>query len=424
MNKLNVNLNITQKLNITADLLTSIDIMEMNFDELNEFLLRESESNVMMDYENISGDYHNTGLDLIENISRGKSLRDYLHEQAMMSGLEEEQLEILYFLIDNLDERGFLSLNAEEVSKLVGSKVVTVQECIELLKSFDPHGVGSVNVEEALLLQTDGDENLEQIIKNHLEDIYNGKFNKISKELKLSVEEVFKIAKKLKKLNPIPALGFGAKEDVLFMKPEIFLIEDGGVLKPQILNNRSNVGINDYYLRMMKESRDKATINYLKKGYNRAKFIINSIERRNANLELTVAEILKRQREFFLFGGTLRPMTQIEVARELEVSASTISRIVRNKYLSCSAGVFELKYFFNRRPKEDQNISTDFIKKQIKNIVEKEDRTKPLSDQKISDKLQNRGIDIKRRTVTKYREEAKIPKSTTRRLIYEEEKKQ
>ncbi|MDO5041103.1 MAG: RNA polymerase factor sigma-54 [Peptoniphilus sp.] len=422
MNRLNVNLNVTQQLNITADLLTSIDIMEMNFDELNEFLMQESESNVMMDYEGMSAGFDD-GMDLLGNISQDKSLKTHLEEQAMMSGLKEEELKILYFLIDNLDERGFLNLDASEVSEMIGAKEDKVQKSMETLRSFDPVGVGSANVVEALLLQSGGDEDLERIIENHLRDIYEGKFNKISKELGISAEEVFKISKKLKKLNPIPAMGFGTGEDVIFIKPEIFLREEEGVLKTTILDNKINVGINDYYMRMLREGADKDTVDYLKKGYNRAKFIINSIERRNSNLEMTVEEIVKRQREFFLFGGTLRPMTQIEVARALGVSASTISRIVRNKYLSCSAGIFELKYFFNRRPTETQNISADFIKKQIRSIVEGEDRAKPLSDEKITDKLQSRGIDIKRRTVAKYRKEAKIPKSTLRRLAYEEEKK-
>ncbi|CDZ75699.1 RNA polymerase sigma-54 factor [Peptoniphilus sp. ING2-D1G] len=421
MTKLNVNLNVSQKLNITADLLTSIDIMEMNFDELNEFLLKESQSNVMMDYENIGMNSDKDNWDLIENIYQDKDLRDHLYEQVMMLDLQEEKFGILYFLIDNLDERGFLSLSAEEISKSTGVKPKIVTECIEILKNFDPKGIGSANMIEALLFQIDKDENLELIIKNHLKDIYEGKFNKIAKKLGISAEEVFEISQKLKKLNPIPALGFGRIEDVLYIRPEIFLSEED--FKPQILDNSLNVGINSYYLRMMKEGCDKDTIDYLKKGYNRAQFIISSIERRKRNLELTVGEIVKRQGEFFFFGGVLRPMTQAEIARELGVSASTISRIVKNKYLSCSLGVFELKYFFNRRPKSNKNISSDFIKKQIKGIIEKEDRKKPLSDEKIRKKLQNRGIDIKRRTIAKYREETRIPKSTTRRLMYEEENK-
>ncbi|WP_039856404.1 RNA polymerase factor sigma-54 [Peptoniphilus sp. oral taxon 386] len=434
---LKLDLSLIQKLNLTTELIQSIELMELNSIELESFLERESEENVLIDYESKIEDesFRNYLKKLRENKSvkfyrddedvkpedytkAPVILSDVLIEQLGMINLSKSEYQIGKFLIENIGDDGYLDVDIQEAAKILKTEVHDVFYVLRKIWEFEPKGVGARNLKECLLMQTDAhDTILKNIIEYHLEDIYKNRLPSIAKSQGIGLAELNEYIEKIKKLNPKPGRGYAAnKLPTVYLKPEIFVNTDTENIEIEIDEQVSNIQVNKFYLDMLESDIDEETKKYLKQKLTRTLFLIDALEKRRNTIKRVVTEIVKYQRNFFIHGFSLEPMTLSDIANALNISESTVSRATKNKYLECSFGVFPLKYFFTKPLKfSTGKVSRDYIMKKIEDIILNEDSKNPLSDKAITDMLNKTGIEIKRRTVAKYRDELKIAPASNRR---------
>ncbi|MDY0360238.1 MAG: RNA polymerase factor sigma-54 [Desulforegulaceae bacterium] len=358
--------------------------------------------------------------------SKKDSLEDHLLWQFKMLSPTEEEERIATAVIGNLDSDGYLKIDIEEISKISGADIEDTEYILEtMLQTLDPPGVCSRSLEECLLNQLKllniKDSTLEELIKNHLNDLGNNKIKNIAKEMGISTDLVMHYADIIRSLEPKPGRSF-FDETSNYVTPDIYIYKekDGFII---VLNDDGfpNLHINPYYEKAVSNSAeqiDRDTKSYLKERIRSASGLIKSIYQRQRTIYRVTDSILKHQMEFFEKGiEYLKPMVLNDIAEDLEMHASTISRVTTNKYVYTPQGVFELKFFFNSSisKKGGDSIASVSVHDKIKKIVEEEDSKKPLSDDKIAKILKSQGINIARRTVAKYREALRILPSSKRK---------
>lgn len=430
---LDLNINQIQELKLSTELISAITLLEYNTDELNSYLSKESENNIMIDYSPTSKDFKNTDskkgysknfssdeVESFENyIAKDLLLVDYLFEQLTALDLSKKELNIGYFIIENIDDDGYLRMTIDEISDCLKINKKDVGKILNIIKQFEPRGVASANLRDCLLAQVDNsDEKLVVLIEDYLEDIAKNKLDIISKSLNITIEEVQSKIKIIKSLNPIPSSGYLTDNtSTEYISPDFFVdVKDEKVILSFKDGFNPDLSVNNYYKDLMSENIDDSTKKYLDNKFNSASFLINAINQRNNTIKIVIGEIIDFQKEFFVKNDPLKIMTLKDIADLTDYSESTISRVTKNKYLQCEKGIYPLNYFFQSGLKSDNNnISKDYISKEILDIINNENKKKPLSDQKIADILNNKGIDIKRRTVAKYRTEMNILSTSLRK---------
>lgn len=453
--KLNYNLALeqSQKLVMTTELRQAIQLLQFNSIELNEYIARELEENPMLEMEQLPKELETVEIDskdadiewkeYIEKyddvsykpeidkntkdfnleafISQDQSLKDYLNSQLSMLDLNKDQAMIADYIIENIDDNGYLLASIEEISNANNYSQEVVNSVLHIVQSLDPLGVGARSLKECLLLQIKDVDNpiLRHIIENHLEDIAFNRINKISKENDLSQIEIQEICDFIRTLEPKPGRLISnssadtkyivADATILFVEGE-YIIQVNDFTGPKL-------NINNFYRNMLLDGGDKNATEFLQEKLNSAVWIIKSIEQRRQTIYKVVESILKNQIEFFNHGEKkLAPLTLKEVADDIEMHESTISRATNGKYVQTPRGLFELKYFFTSSLSGSTgDISSTSVKSAIKDLIDKEDPKKPLSDDKLSKLLETKGTKISRRTVAKYRDEMEIPSSTLRK---------
>lgn len=428
---LKLELNTQQKLNISQKIIQSLEILSMNNMDLEKFLKTESEENVMLEFTSRLDDenFINSIKSASERINRNDisfenilnndlTLSDYLLEQLSEIKIDIELKEIIRYLIFNLDNSGYLSIDLRTCAKDLGKKIVDVEKAHKVLMTFDPCGVGARDLKECLLIQSD-DELLSRLIENHLEDIARNKLSKISKASGLTLDEVKELIKRLKELNPKPGDSYNSDVKTEYIIPDIFVQrnEDKLIVQMDLVNN---IHLSNTYLNMLTKELDEETKKYLKLKMERTLMLMKSVEMRNKTLKDITEYVVEYQKDYFLYKLPLKVLKQKDVANEFGISISTVSRAINSKYLQYERGTIPLKYLFCKSVKESF-VTPDYIKSLIKEIVERENKFKPLSDNNITNILNDRGIQIKRRTIHKYREELQIKSSQGRRK-YEEKK--
>lgn len=458
----------TQKLIMTPELRQAIQILQFNNVELMEYLNNQLEANPFLEVVDkkdedskddidkadsyLDGDDTNDKIDWKEVVeryddisykvneiandtekrqsfesytSKKASLKEHLMLQLGMSVKTEKERKIGEFLIESLDRKGYLSSSIHDISLQINESHIDVEKTLHIIQGFDPVGVGARNLSECLMIQLKEkgiqDRNAYVIVDKYLDDIATNKMQKISKELGIPVQRVQSICDIIKMLEPKPARGFVVDSDnIRYIVPDVTIekIDDEYII---IINdgNLPSLSINSYYKQLANEIDDKEASKFLSDKLNSSMWLIKSIEQRRTTLYKVVESILKFQRNFFDYSdGVLKPLILKDVAEDISVHESTVSRATNGKYVQSPRGLFELKYFFTSSISDgnsDEGVSSTNVKLQIKEIIEKENAQKPLSDQKISDILANKGINISRRTVAKYRDEMKIPASSMRR---------
>jgi RNA polymerase sigma-54 factor len=453
----------TQKLIMTPELRQAIQILQFNNVELSEYLNNQLEANPFLevvekkddnekDSSYADDDNSNDKIDWKEVIeryddisykanavatdtenrqsfesytSKKASLKEHLMLQLGMSAKTQKERKIGEFLIESLDRKGYLSSTIHDISLQINESHIDVEKTLHLLHSFDPVGVGARNLSECLMLQLKEkgiqDRNAYLIVDKYLDDIATNKMQKISKELGIPVQRVQSICDIIKMLEPKPASGFIVDSDnIRYIVPDVTIekINDEYI----ILVNDSNLpilSISSYYKQLANDINDKEASKFLSDKLNSSMWLIKSIEQRRSTLYKVVESILKFQKNFFdSSDGNLKPLILRDVADDISVHESTVSRATNGKYVQSPRGLFELKYFFTSSLSDDnsnEGVSSTNVKSQIKEIIDRENPTKPMSDQKIADTLANKGINISRRTVAKYRDEMMIPASSMRR---------
>ena len=330
------------------------------------------------------------------------------------------------YIIQTLDENGYLTFSTEEIAQQLGIDAEAVEEARRLIWTFDPPGVAAADLRECMKIQLNAigrlDERMSRIIDDHLEDIARSRFSVVARSVGMTAEEVRDAAELIRSLEPKPGRSFFSAETAGYIVPDIAVERAGGKYQVKISSHTApHLIIRSDYRKMMKDSnRDSGVVSFLTDRLNDASWLIRSIEQRRETIRKVVSAIVEAQQEFFEKGvACLKPMTMKQIAEKTGVHESTVSRTVNGKYLQCSQGIFELRYFFSDTSgffgSEGQSATSEGLKSLIVKLVESEDRSSPLSDRSIAEAILIKGIAVSRRTVAKYREELGIPASSVRR---------
>jgi RNA polymerase sigma-54 factor len=360
-------------------------------------------------------------------LTKGTSLAEHLLWQLGLSRIHPRDCHIATELIGNIDEDGYLKVPLEEISEAVSANVNDVERILNLVQKFDPAGVGARSLQECLLIQVrqlDMQDSLVEImLRDHIDSIEARRFNVIAKELEIAVDDVLAAIRFISTLDPHPGRAYG-QEDVHYVLPDIFVhrIGDEYVVT---LNDEGlpNLRINSFYRSALSGGKavDSKTGEYIQEKMRGAVWLIKSIDQRQRTIYKVTKSIVKFQKDFFDRGiDYLMPLVLRDVAEDIEMHESTISRVTTNKYVQTPQGLYELKYFFNSsiNTTGGDSIASESVKSRIKEIVAEENPKKPFSDQKIVELLEKKGISIARRTVTKYREMIGIRSSSERKCLF------
>jgi RNA polymerase sigma-54 factor len=360
-------------------------------------------------------------------VAKKESLIDHLLWQLLMTFPSEAEEKIGSLIIGNLDKDGYLDTTVEEIAAVSDASPETVEKVLKLMQSFDPVGVCARDLKECLLIQVRhfglGDNPLvTNIISDHLNNLENKNYRAICRALKVKMEEVIAAVNVIKGLEPRPGREF-SEEQVQYITPDIYVYksENDFII---VLNDDGlpRLQINAYYKKAMArgEKINDETKEYLQEKLRSAAWLIRSIHQRQKTIYKVMESILKFQRDFFEHGiAHLKPMVLRDVAEDINMHESTISRVTTNKYAYTPQGIFELKYFFNSSIKRvhGEAIASASVQEKIKQLIESEDPKKPYSDSKMAEILKSSNIDIARRTVAKYREMLGVLSSNKRKQL-------
>jgi RNA polymerase sigma-54 factor len=391
------------------------------------------------DYEYFFGDYLDEGyrprtpqeikeLPPIENtLSTASSLADHLAWQLSLQVDDDVTRETGQAILGNLDDDGYLVASVEEIAAMGGWPVADVERVLRVVQQFDPIGVAARDLQECLLLQIrhlglEGSPT-ERIVAEHLRLLQNHQVPELAKRLGLTVDEIKEHIEIIRHLDPKPGSRYNPSPSQ-YVIPDVYVVkvEDGYEV---FLNEEGlpQLRISPVYRRLLdKSGEDSAeTRAYVKDKFRSALWLIKSVDQRQKTIFKVAKSIVSFQRDFLDHGiEHLRPLVLRDVANDIGMHESTVSRVVNNKYMHTPQGVYEMKYFFHSGISSSygESVSSVTIKQRIRKIIENEDPRKPLSDSKIVSILQKEGLMLARRTIAKYREELKIPTSNQRKMLY------
>lgn len=398
----------------------------------------EEKVNEDMDWESYLAEY-NTGwaetpyeggkdVPTFENITANKtSLHSHLMWQLNLSNLDDEQREIGTHIIGNVDDDGYLKISIDELFDMIHYPRERITGTLEIIQTFDPVGVAARDTQECLLIQarfqTLEGTVVEEIVKNHMQDLENKRYDRIAKGLSVTMQEVLSAVSVITNFEPKPGRRY-SYEETIYISPDIYVFKVGDDYEI-VLNEDGmpKLKINSYYREILstKDSLGKDTREYIQEKLKSAAWLIKSIHQRQRTIYKVTESIVQFQRKFFDKGVThLKPLVLRDVAEHIQMHESTISRVTTNKYVHTPQGIFELKYFFNSaiNSVEGDSVASESVKEHIKNIIKSEDKNKPFSDQEVAEMLKKHNISVARRTVAKYRETLGILPSRKRRMPY------
>jgi RNA polymerase sigma-54 factor len=352
-------------------------------------------------------------------------LRDHLMTEVHLKMETEEEMSIGEYIVDSLDDDGYLrSVTVEEIAKALNVEQEKVESVLARIQAFDPPGVGARDLRECLLIQLrskgKGDGIEIKIVENHLNDLKNKRYQAITRDLKINDKALQKAIDVIASLQPRPGSGAWGTE-VRYVTPDVLI--DKTEDEYRVFLNETNIPhlrISRSYQDVITDlkGRSKQEKDFVRQRLASARFLINGLDERRRTIMKVMSFITENQKDFLERGvSALRPMTLKTVADALGIHESTVSRVVRGKYVQTPHGVFELKYFFSGSVKSDRSddVSARSVRARIADLIKNEDSKRPLSDKKIGELLKREGYDVARRTVGKYREEMKILPSKMRR---------
>lgn len=344
------------------------------------------------------------------------TLVDHLMHQLHATKCPDGVRRACRFVIYSLDKNGFLDMGSEELEEASENTAEEFRQAIPIVQSMDPAGIAARNLEECLCLQLDPEDELAEdarVIINRLRDISSGKIKAVIRETGITQERLMRILELIKSLDPRPGARFSDGSSQKHITPDVIAEVSGGHASIYMAGSQPHLGLSRYYVELAESTTDEEVRKYLKERIDRAAGLIKNIEQRSNTIISVTRVILEHQNQFLQPGDhTLRPLSMQEVADELEIHVSTVSRAVSGKYLKCPGGTYALRYFFTA---EVAGGTRDSILSRIKELIDGEDPEHPLSDQKITDILATEGTEISRRAVAKYRDEAGILSTSQRR---------
>jgi RNA polymerase sigma-54 factor len=450
-----------QKLILTSEMQQSLKILQMPIFELQQDVERELEENPLLEieqgevesldkdyseekddfdfsklinykeninYENANYSNETNDSETVDplNFIIGKvTLRDYLIEQIHDLNEEKRVIRICNYIVESIDERGYLDCEAEDISEKLNVSIKEVENALEIVQGFQPCGIAARDLRECLNIQLRSrnveDRNIYKIVEDHLELLSQNKIKEISKLLNIDIKKVQEYCDLIRSLEPKPSRGFNTGNLENYAIPEAYIRKIGNEF--YILMNGNllpRLTINKLYKDLMEKKEDSQVLDYIKDKLNSAVFLIKGIENRNRTIYNILEKIVDIQKQYFEMGEQyLKPMTIGQIAEKLNLHESTVSRAIRDKYVGTSYGTKKIKDLFTTGLESnlsENNVSNSLIKKEIKGLIDIEDRKKPMSDQDICNILVGKGVEISRRTVAKYREEMGICASSKRKI--------
>ena len=366
----------------------------------------------IMNYENV--------------IASTETLHDHLHWQASLYGLNEEELAHAHVLIDSINDDGYLKTPLSQIAEEEGIAEKDLEETLHFIHEFDPPGVGARDLKECLLIQAkhlqEDTHDIVRLINDHLHDLEKKNYPAVAKAMDISVEEVVEMCKIINTMEPKPGRIF-AVNDTHYVTPDVYVYLVGEEYVVSLNEDgMPKLRISNFYKSMLKGEEIKGEAqDYIQDKLRSAVWLIKSIHQRQRTIYKVAESIVKHQKEFFEKGPAfIKPMILRDIANDIEMHESTVSRVTTAKYMHTPRGIFELKYFFNSGISKTGggSLASESVKLKIKSMIDDEDPKKPLSDQKIVDLLKKDGIEIARRTVAKYRDVLKILPSSKRKKYF------
>jgi len=431
-----IELDIQQKQNfsMSQEMIMSLKILQMNAQELEQLIYEQTCENPFLEIDESFG-YVNTneyGLEIIDYINfeqegnreifknNNCSLRDFLSEQLGYYKLDNKRKKIGQYIIDEINEDGYLEIDFEMALNVLNCKEEALNEMINLIQTFEPSGVGARDLKECLIIQIKNKNLLngitEKLINNHLQDLADGNLSKIARSLNIDKSAVYDYLKIIKSLNPKPGLQVNDFLPEVILPEVIVEVIDEKIEVKMIDEKLPKIKINNYYAELLK-NKNTFECEFLEERIKSAKNLIKNIEDRKKTILSISKALAEYQIEYLKGKGPLNPLTLSQLSKLTGYSISTVSRTINNKYAITPKGIIELKKLLSKGIKSSSktNSSSDDYNI-IKEFIANEDKNKPYSDEQIAILLKNRGIDIARRTITKYREILGIPSAGLRKI--------
>ncbi|MGI5936121.1 MAG: RNA polymerase factor sigma-54 [Oscillospiraceae bacterium] len=447
-------LEIKQSLSLSPQLIQSMEMLQMSAQELAEYISETLQENPVLETDERSDSseeftlisrqldwledsdpqnywYHQQDardMDPLTNVAEEspeeESLYYHLLFQLDTSKLPPAVAKAAVYIIGSLDDNGYLVESVPTIARELGYTEKEVSHALREVQALDPPGIAACSLSECLCIQLRrmGETGLPyQIAAEFLDEVGKNHYNYIARKLKVSEREVRLACRVIRSLDPRPGAAFSPPEKPEYIIPDLTVMDYPDHMEP-VLNSSfiPSLRISSYYRKLMRETDDPKVKEYLSGKLEEARWVVRSIEKRQSTLLACARIILEKQADFFRKGpGHLRPLSLADIADALGVHPSTVSRAIRGKYLQCSHGVYPLSSFFSRALGEDsmEGASPDEAKALIRELIQEENKKKPLSDQKICELMEAKGISLSRRTVAKYRSELGIPSASGRKEI-------
>lgn len=450
----NLSLNLEQKLVMTQQMQLSVKLLQMSTFDLQEYVEKELQENPVLDsdYEKENKDKSKDNeinyKELIKNrsfdsykssnyesngeekesplnfIAKQKSLKEYLMIEISDCEIKNDVKAICNYIVENLDSKGYLDNTVMDLAKELNVSPERIEHALSVVQSLDPSGIGARDLKECLKIQlikkNISSPKLFILIDEYLEELSENKYSVISKKMGIDIKKAQAYGDLIKTLEPKPSRGFYTGEEIKYITPDAYIKKNGDeyiiIMNEDVI---PRLTINNIYKQIITNENDKDAVEYVKDKINSAMFLIKSIEHRKSTIYRVIEKVVQNQKAYFDKGRDyLKPMILKDIADEINMHESTVSRAIKDKYIYTNNGTIRIKDLFTTGlasfdDKED--VSVNIIKKEIKDLINLEDTFKPLSDQAICNILNDMGRNICRRTVAKYREELNLKSSTKRR---------
>ncbi|MED0668305.1 RNA polymerase factor sigma-54 [Pseudobacillus badius] len=428
----------TMKLAMTQELTQAIALLQYSAQELTEFLEAKTMENPFIQLEvsemKALQPKEKAGVrkgrlekkddkNWVEHLAdHSQTLTDYLRMQLSLVPLNNEQKRILDFLLYNMDENGYMSITVEETAGMCGCREETAAEVLQLIRELEPAGVGAENLQDCLLLQLERMEGVPPLVPVIIQDYFivfaEKNWRLVAKKLGVDVKAIQEAADFIQKLNPKPGARFHYEQPT-YVRPDLTVVLKNDSIEVHLLEDEMpKIVFQKDYFEELASHKDEQLKEFMKDKHKDYLWLLKSLEQRKRTIQRVGLKIVEKQKDFFFYGPSrLQPLTMKEIADELEIHESTVSRAVRGKYMQTPYGTYELKTFFpaGLSGGTEETASAAQVKSKITELVNGESKTKPLSDQEISNLLKEEGWQVSRRTVAKYRDQLFIPSSSKRK---------
>ncbi|MEC1752848.1 RNA polymerase factor sigma-54 [Bacillus mojavensis] len=419
---------------LTQELRQAITLLSYHSAELAEYIDELSLENPLIERKETDTpplSYHKTNKNRISRQEAGlqlsnpqKTLQDVLKQQSLDINLSNTEKKIFNYLIHSLDSNGYLEEDVEEAARRLSVSAEEAEAVLRKLQSLEPAGIGARSLQECILLQLQRlpsrNEQAELLVSEHFDVFAQKNWKALSKETGMPLHTIQDISDKIAALHPRPGLLFASPEHDMYIEPDIFITVKNGHITAE-LNSRSfpEIELHPQYRPLLSSGACQDTVSYLSTKYQEWRWLSRALRQRKQTITRIVNELTARQKDFFLKGrSAMKPLTLREVADCLSLHESTISRAIKGKTIQTPYGLFEMKMFFSGKAEAsgDGDTSNYAVKTHLEALIQQEDKTKPLSDQKLADLLyEQHRIQISRRTVAKYRDQLNIPSSAARK---------